>query len=75
MRSLDFRRAATLFVASDEELARALDITEADVRRFRQDPASAPAELLERVGQVLVERGRGMLRVGEMMLEDAHDAS
>ncbi|MGH7482893.1 MAG: hypothetical protein ACRELV_12120 [Longimicrobiales bacterium] len=73
MRPLDFRRAAALFVASDEELARALGISADDVRRFRAEPARATGDLLERMGHVLVERGHGMARVGELMLEEAAD--
>ncbi len=70
MTGLDFRRAANLFMASEEELARALGITADEVRRYRGDPASAPAALLARMGRVLLERGQGMGRVGAMLLED-----
>ena len=66
---LDFRSATELFVSTEEELAMALDIPVADVRSYRQKPQSAPAEVLRRLGEVLVERGRGMARVGEMLQE------
>lgn len=71
MAGLDFRRAADLFVSSDRELAAALRISAADVARFRARPESAPAELLSRLGTLLIERGQGMTRVGQM-LQDAN---
>ena len=67
---LDFARAAQLFTGTEQELARALDIPVADLRSVRANPARASAELLTRMGRVLVERGKGMARVGEMLLED-----
>ncbi|MEJ2503316.1 MAG: hypothetical protein P8177_08380 [Gemmatimonadota bacterium] len=67
---LDFRSAAELFVSTEEELAMALDISVADLRSYRQNPANAPPEVRARLGRVLVERGRGMTRVGEMLQED-----
>ena len=67
---LDFARAAALFMGTEEELARALNIPVADLRSARTTPATAPRELLVRIGKVLVERGGGMKRVGEMLLED-----
>lgn len=66
---LDFRRATDLFVSTEEELATALGIPVADVRSYRQKPDSAPREVVDRLGAVLVERGRGMARVGEMLQE------
>jgi hypothetical protein len=66
---LDFRSATELFVSTEEELAMALGVPVADVRSYRQKPASAPPEILEKLGRVLVERGRGMARVGEMLQE------
>ena len=71
MAGLDFRRAADLFVASDTELGAALGIPQADVARYRRLPDAAPPELLARLGAVLIERGRAMERVGEL-LRDAH---
>jgi hypothetical protein len=67
---LDFARAAQLFMGTEAELARALDIPVADLRSIRANPQRASAVLLARMGEVLVERGRGMARVGEMLLED-----
>jgi hypothetical protein len=67
---LDFARAAQLFTGTEQDLARALDIPIADLRSIRANPARASDELLARMGRVLVERGKGMARVGEMLLED-----
>jgi hypothetical protein len=67
--SLDFGRAVQLFMGTEEELSRALGITVADLRATRTSPARAPAELVRKMGQVLEERGRGMIRVGEMLQE------
>jgi hypothetical protein len=66
---LDFRSAASLFVSTEEELATALGVPVADIRSYRQKPDTAPPELIERLAEVLVERGRGMVRVGEMLGE------
>ncbi len=68
---LDFKRAADLFLGTEAELALALGLEVEEVRRFRRVPAEAPRELLARMGRVLVERGRGMTRVGEMLQEEA----
>lgn len=67
--ALDFRRAAALFMGTEKELAMALGIPEADLRAFRQKPGSVPDELMRRMGKVLEERGRGMIRVGEILSE------
>lgn len=64
---LDFRTATDLFVSTEEELAMALDIPVADVRSYRQKPGNAPSDVVDRLADVLVERGRGMTRVGEML--------
>lgn len=64
---LDFRTATDLFVSTEEELAMALGVSVADVRSYRQNPGNAPPEVLDRLAAVLVERGRGMARVGEML--------
>jgi hypothetical protein len=71
--TLDFRRATDLFLGSERELALALGITADDLRRFRQDPRRAPGELLVKLGQILAERGRGMVRVGELLREENAD--
>ena len=68
--ALDFRRAAELFVSTEEELAMALGVSVADVRSYRQKPDSVPGDVLRKMGDVLVERGRGMARVGEMLQEE-----
>jgi hypothetical protein len=67
---LDFRNATDLFVSTEEELAMALGIPVADVRSYRQKPSSAPPEVVAKLAAVLVERGRGMARVGEMLADD-----
>jgi hypothetical protein len=67
---LDFARAVQLFMGTEDELARALGISVADLRATRTNPGRAPAPLLRRMGQVLEERGKGMARVGEMLQED-----
>jgi hypothetical protein len=67
---LDFASAARLFMGTDEELARALGIPLGDVRALRQTPTDASPALLARLGDVLVERGRGMARVGELLQQE-----
>jgi hypothetical protein len=67
---LDFARAAALFMGTEQELAKALDVSVADVRAARQVPSQAPRALLVKLGNVLIERGAGMKRVGEMLVED-----
>ncbi len=69
MAGLDFKSATDLFLGTERELALAIGLSEADVRRFRDDPARAPDDVLDRLGKVLVERGRGMMRVGELLRE------
>lgn len=66
---LDFRSATDLFVSTEEELAMALGVPVADVRSYRQKPESAPPDLLDRLAAVLEERGRAMIRVGQMLTE------
>ena len=66
---LDFKRAADLFISTEQELAMALDIPVADLRSYRQKPDTTPDEVLRTLGDVLVERGNGMARVGEMLQE------
>ena len=68
---LDFERATQLFMGTEQELARALDMPVADLRSLRSNPQRATREQLARVGRMLVERGNGMARVGEMLMEDA----
>lgn len=67
--ALDFRRAADLFTATEQELAQALGIELGDLRSYRQNPDNVPDALIRRMGQVLVERGKGMARVGELLQE------
>jgi hypothetical protein len=70
---LDFRRATDLFMGQAEELARALGTDPGTLRRHRQDPSAAPPALLLRLADVLDERGRAMVRVAEMLREEASD--
>lgn len=72
---LDFARSAALFMGTEDELARALRMPVADLRAARTTPHTVRRELLERMGNVLIERGTGMKRVGEMLLEDHGDGS
>lgn len=67
---LDFGRAVQLFMGTEEELARALGVSVADLRAARTNPDRAPRALVRKMGEVLVERGKGMARVGEMLQED-----
>jgi hypothetical protein len=71
MAGLDFRRGADLFISSEGELAAALGVSAVDLGRYRRQPDSAPPDLLARLGTILVERGRAMERVGEL-LQEAH---
>ena len=71
MAGLDFRRGADLFISTEAELAVALGIPTGDVARYRRKPDSVPAELLARLGTILIERGHAMARVGEL-LQDEH---
>lgn len=71
--ALDFARAAQLFMGSEAELALALGLEVADVRALRANPQRATRETMAKLGRVLVERGKGMMRVGEMLLEDYGD--
>lgn len=66
---LDFRSATDLFVSTEDELAMALGVPVADVRSYRQKPDSTPPDVRQKLAQVLVERGRGMVRVGELLSE------
>jgi hypothetical protein len=68
---LDFASAVRLFMGTEDELARALGIGVADLRAVKTTPEQASPELLSRLGGILVERGRGMVRVGEMLQEDS----
>jgi hypothetical protein len=70
---LDFTRAAALFMGSEDELARALDLPVGDLRSMRANPQQASRAVLRRLGKILEERGTGMRRVGEMLLEDNRD--
>ena len=67
---LDFKRASDLFMASETELAMALGLPPGDVREYRQNPERAPDAVLRKLGQVLVERGNGMRRVGELLQQE-----
>ena len=67
---LDFARAADLFMGTEQELSKALDLSIADLRAARTAPQRVTPEMLVKLGQVLQERGAGMKRVGEMLVED-----
>jgi hypothetical protein len=67
---LDFSRASDLFVSTEEELALALGISVADVRELRINPRRANPELIAKLSKVLIERGKAMQRVGELLGED-----
>jgi hypothetical protein len=73
MAGLDFRRGADLFISTESELGAALGIPPADVARYRRKPDAAPAELLARLGTILIERGRAMSRVGELLRDEHAD--
>ncbi len=68
--AIDFKRATDLFLGSEKELALALAVPVADLRDYRQNPERVPEELLRQLGRVLVERGNGMRRVGELLQEE-----
>ena len=67
--SLDFARAADLFMGTEQELALALNVTVADLRELRTNPRRANPQLMERLAHVLIERGNAMKRVGELLLQ------
>lgn len=73
MDGLNFERAADLFLGTERELAMALGLELGDLRMYRQAPDRVPREVLARLGRVLIERGRGMVRVGEMLGEMASE--
>ncbi|MEJ2184753.1 MAG: hypothetical protein P8Z36_02340 [Gemmatimonadota bacterium] len=64
---LDFKRGTDLFLGHKDELAMALGIEADALEAFRRQPTTVPDELLGRLAAVLVERGRGMIRVGELL--------
>lgn len=68
--AIDFKRASDLFLGTEQELALALALPVADVRDHRQNPERVPEAVLRQLGRVLVERGNGMRRVGELLQED-----
>lgn len=71
---LDFKRATDLFLGREDELATALGIAADALEGYRRRPTTAPPDLVNRLAGVLMERGRGMVRVGEMLAE-ADDGS
>lgn len=68
--ALDYSKAVQLFMGAEAELARAVGLSVADLRALRANPDRASPDQLERMGRVLIERGNGMKRVGEMLVED-----
>jgi hypothetical protein len=71
---LDFKRATDLFLGREEELAQALRVDLATLRHHRSEPRSTPASLLHALATTLEDRGRAMVRVAEMVREQAVDA-
>lgn len=67
---LDFASAARLFMGTEQELAAALGIAVADLRSARTNPQRVPPPVLARLGTLLQERGRAMIRVGEMLTDE-----
>jgi hypothetical protein len=67
---LDFTSATRLFTGTEEELAAALGLAVGDLRAARATPKYVTPELTKKLAQVLIERGKGMARVGEMLLEN-----
>ncbi|MBI4409481.1 MAG: hypothetical protein HY561_07210 [Gemmatimonadetes bacterium] len=70
---LDFKRATDLFMGTDKELALALGMEPGELIMYRKAPGRVSSELLGKLGKVLVERGKGMMRVGEMLQEIARE--
>ncbi len=70
MNGLDFSRASDLFMGTEKELALALRISVADLRELKTNPRRANPELMTRLGNVLLERGAAMKRVGEILQSD-----
>lgn len=68
--ALDFKRASDLFMGTEEELARALQLDDRAIREYRARPAGAPEAVLLRLADALEERGRAMTRVAELLRED-----
>jgi hypothetical protein len=70
---LDFKRATDLFLGREEELARALRIDAATLRKHRDQPGAVPSSVVTELAVVLDERGRAMVRVAEMLRDQASD--
>ena len=68
--ALDFTSAAKLFMGSEEELAAALGLSVGDLRAARATPNYVAPEVMKKMAAVLIERGKGMARVGEMLLDN-----
>lgn len=68
--ALDFTSAARLFMGTEDELAAALGLAVGDLRAARATPKFVTPEMMKKMAAVLIERGKGMARVGEMLLED-----
>ena len=67
MAGLDFKRASDLFLGTEHELALALGISADQLRRYRRDPEAELDDVLDRLATTLIDRGRGMVRVGELL--------
>ncbi len=66
---LDFKRGTDLFLGRRNELALALGIETEELDGYRRQPATVPAALVNRLAEVLMERGRAMVRVGELLAD------
>jgi hypothetical protein len=71
---LDFKRGTDLFMGREDELARALRLDAGELRQHRAAPTGVPAPLLRSLADVLEERGKAMIRVAEMLHDEAEDA-
>ncbi len=67
--ALDFSTAVKLFMGTEEELAAALGLAVGDFRAAKATPKFVSPELTKKMATILIERGKGMARVGEMLLE------
>jgi hypothetical protein len=72
---LDFKRGTDLFLGRKNELAMALGLDAEALEAYRRQPATTPPGLMDRLARVLIERGRGMIRVGELLAESGQGAA
>ena len=60
-------------MASEQELALALGIPIGDLRAYRNNPNRVPPSVMEKMGRILIERAKGMQRVGELLLHESNE--